>query len=479
MSTLGWPDPPADMKGLLEAFNPSSVLCTAREIITLWVSRMVMFNRYLLGEGAGRGPLPFKDVFIHSVIQDGEGRKMSKSLGNGVNPLDIIQSHGADAMRFILCKMTTQTQDVRMPVVFDKDKNCNTSPKFDEGRNFVTKVFNATRFVIINLESEHDTPGGPSPGGPGLRPGTTVTPEAPTITRHTQSAATTLADRWILSRLAAVTSKVNTAIREYDYSAYAEAMYQFLWWDFCDWYLEAIKPTVKTSPAQQAVVRNVLEAALRLLHPICPFVTEVLHAALRECRASPVPGLDLGDDDPQLCVSGWPKVDAALCDAAAEREVEYLRGFTEAIRQVRASQGVEPRRRITLHTDPAAIERIRSGGGLVETLAGLAGVEVDAGRHRPETGAIQTGAAMTPFVFDGREHALSNLKDAADPAVERRMLAEQLDKLDKAIATLEARLANPGYAERAPPKMVQETREQLAQKKAEREAAGRRLAESV
>ncbi len=436
MSTLGWPDPPEEMKGLLEAFNPSSVLCTAREIITLWVSRMVMFNRYLLGEGQGKGPLPFKDVFIHSVIQDGEGRKMSKSLGNGVNPLDIIQSHGSDAMRFILCKMTTNTQDVRMPVVFDKEKNCNTSPKFDEGRNFVTKVFNAARFVMMNLEA---------PGEPGKPLG--------------------LADRWILSRLATLTGKVNTAIAEYDYSGYAEAMYQFLWWDFCDWYLEAIKPTVKGSATQQAVVKSVLEAALRLLHPICPFVTEVLHEALREFKTAPVPGLDLGADNPLICVSGWPRVDAKLADAAAEREVDYLRNFTEAIRQVRAAQGVEPRRKITLHTDSAAMERIKAGGGLVETLAGLAGVEA------------RSGTPGTPFVFDGREHALSNLKDAADPMVERKMLSEQVAKLDAAITTLQARLANPGYAERAPAKMVQETRDQLAQKSAEREAAGKRLAE--
>ena len=442
MSTLGWPEPPKEMKGLLDAFNPSNVLCTAREIITLWVSRMVMFNRYLLGEGQGNGPLPFKDVFIHSVIQDGEGRKMSKSLGNGVNPLDIIQSHGSDAMRFTLCKMTTNTQDVRLPVVFDKEKNCNSSPKFDEGRNFVTKVFNATRFVMMNLEES----AGQAPGAAASTP--------------------SLADRWILSRLARLTERVNAAIREYDYSGYAEAMYQFLWWDFCDWYVEAIKPTVKTDARQRGVVKGVLDTALRLLHPICPYVTEVLHESLREYAAASVPGLDPGADRGLVCVSDWPKPAPSLIDEAAEKEVEWLRSLTESIRQVRAAQGVEPKRRIVLHTDASTLARIRAGSGLVETLAGLSGVEES---------KAGTDGATSMFPFEGREHGLSNLKDAVDPAAERKSLGDQVEKLDKAIAVLEGRLANPGYAERAPAKMVQETRDQLAQKTAERDAARARI----
>jgi valyl-tRNA synthetase len=472
MSTLGWPKPPKEMQGLLEAFNPSNVLCTAREIITLWVSRMVMFNRYLLGEGEGHGPLPFKDVFIHSVIQDGEGRKMSKSLGNGVNPLDIIQSHGSDAMRFTLCKMTTNTQDVRLPVVFDKEKNCNTSPKFDEGRNFVTKVFNAAKFVMMNLEEAGTLSGGTGIGGTGFQPvsaGTTdITKTIDPPQHRSQTGATTpLADRWILSRFTRLTHRVNAAIKSYDYSDYAEAMYQFLWWDFCDWYVEAIKPTVKTDSKQRAVVKAVLDASLRLLHPICPYVTEVLHEVLREYQTQPVPGLNLGQDRGQTCISDWPQPADSLIDEAAEKEVDWLRALTESIRQVRAAQQVEPKRRITLHTDAATLARVKAGGGLVETLAGLAAVE----EHR-----LEAGATKSIFTFEGREHALTNLKDAVDPAAERKALADQIDKLDKAIAVLEGRLANPGYAERAPAKMVQETKDQLAQKTAERDAAKARMA---
>ncbi|MFM9959522.1 MAG: valine--tRNA ligase [Phycisphaerales bacterium] len=451
MSTLGWPEPPQEMRGLLEAFNPSSVLCTAREIITLWVSRMVMFNRYFLGEGQGNGPLPFHDVFIHSVIQDGEGRKMSKSLGNGVNPLDIIQSHGSDAMRFTLCKMTTNTQDVRLPVVFDKEKGCNTSPKFDEGRNFVTKVFNAAKFVMMNLEEAGEKPVGQASSLPSASP---------------------LPDRWILSRLARLIERVNGAIAAYDYSDYAEAMYQFLWWDFCDWYLEAIKPTVKgDSPqaaAQRAVVKSVLDAALRLLHPICPYVTEVLHEALSGYRVGGVAGLVFGADGATLCVSAWPSAEAALVDEDAEREFEWLRGLTEAIRQVRAAQGVEPKRRITLHTEAATLARLRLAGAFVPTLAGLEEVV------ESERGSESRGTTL--FVCDGREHGLSNLKDVMDAGAEKKMLGEQVEKLEKEIVVLEGRLANPGYADRAPAKLVQQTRDQLSQKIAERDAAKARIA---
>src|SRR5436190_2240442 len=147
MSTLNWPDESAirDPQSALNTWNPTRTLCTAREIITLWVSRMVMFNLYFLGR------LPYTEVFLHAMIQDGEGRKMSKSLGNGVDPLDIISSHGADAMRFTLTLMTTNTQDVRMPVERDAKSGKNTSPKFDIGRNFCNKVWNAVRFAIMNL----------------------------------------------------------------------------------------------------------------------------------------------------------------------------------------------------------------------------------------------------------------------------------------------------------------------------------------
>ncbi|MCG8402582.1 MAG: class I tRNA ligase family protein, partial [Firmicutes bacterium] len=273
MSTMGWPDPAAfkettpdgspaipEGDGLLKTFNPTSVLCTAREIITLWVSRMVMFNIYF------RGCLPFRDVFIHAMIQDGHGQKMSKSLGNGVDPIDIIHSHGSDAMRFALTKLTTQTQDVKMPVdmicpytqqtftpkfittsaghhvaaptqdsPFEKGKRMassfgvasgqvaptddlplarNTSEKFDEGRNFANKLWNAVRFALGNLS----------------RTGR----EAPPLTLREELV---VGDQWILSRLARTMKQVNEAIESYEFSRYAQTLRDFIWNDLCDWYI--------------------------------------------------------------------------------------------------------------------------------------------------------------------------------------------------------------------------------------------------
>ncbi|MFM8640903.1 MAG: valine--tRNA ligase, partial [Planctomycetota bacterium] len=342
MSTLGWPDPARfGMQGGLDAWNPSAVLSTAREIITLWVSRMVMFNRHFLG-----GRLPFRHVFIHAMVQDGFGQKMSKSLGNGVDPRDIIHTHGADAMRFTLVQMTTDTQDVRMPVdmvdpwsgemftpetVTDaagytvaapvqkspKDPSRritsaygaatgkatptddaplarNTSARFDIGRNFANKVWNATRFALGSLASV--------PGDASIDPRTRP-----------------LVDRWIVARLAAALAAYERALANYRFNEAADAMYDFVWREVCDWYLEAIKATVKNDPAQQQVLRTVLDASLRLLHPAMPFVTEQLWPAVQATgtaglRGVHVPGADL------CATSRWPSVDAAAVDPAAVQQ---------------------------------------------------------------------------------------------------------------------------------------------------------------
>ncbi len=468
-STMGWPDPAAaaaiepknpDFAALLAAFNPSSVLCTAREIITLWVSRMVMFNRYLMPEGwprpadlgesaRGSGPVPFNDVFIHSVIQDGEGRKMSKSLGNGVDPLDIIDSHGADAMRFVLCHMTTQTQDVRLPVEKDPTSGKNTSPKFDLGRNFCTKLWNASRFAMMNMA--------PSPSGRGEGEGSPAS--------SVSLASLPLIDRWMLSRVARTIAAANESLAEYQFSVYAQSLYDLMWRDFCDWYLEAIKPTVKASPAQQAVLRATLDSILRLLHPVMPFVTETIHESLREFPAGEIEGLAL--PLAELLVSApWPIAAASLIDESAERDFGFIQELTDAVRTARSAKSVEQKRKITLHADQALIARLAAAPGTVELLAGLERITADA-----------PPAERALFTFQAKEYALSNLADALDPSAERASLETQVSKLEKEIAALSDRLNNPGYAQKAPPKLVEESKAQLAQKEAERDAAKRRLVE--
>ncbi|MCL4222328.1 MAG: valine--tRNA ligase [Phycisphaerales bacterium] len=448
LSTMGWPDADAaasdtgidDFPALLDAFNPTSVLCTAREIITLWVSRMVMFNRFFLGT-SGSGPVPFKDVFIHAMIQDGEGRKMSKSLGNGVDPLDIIHTHGADAMRFTLVQMTTQTQDVRMPVERDERTGKNTSPKFDIGRNFCNKLWNAARFALSNLPE-------PGIGAHGAGEGVGIEPTS-----------LSLADRWMLARLAEATEQATQAIAGYQFNVYAQAMYDLLWRDFCDWYLEAIKPTVKSSPAQQACLRAVLDAILRLLHPIAPFISEAIYEKVREIALPPIAGLDLAPGRKGvLATAGWPRVDACLRDAAAVEQFERVRTLVSSIREVRAQHQVQPKRTITLHADAGLLGQIGPARALVETLAGVA-----MGDGSPD-------GVSAAFAFDQREYRLSNLAEAVDAGAERERLSRELDALDRSIFALEKRLQNPGYTEKAPAHLVQQTRDELSQKQRDREA---------
>lgn len=451
MSTMGWPAPDDHdvTKGMLAAFNPTSTLCTAREIITLWVSRMVMFNRYFMGEGQGKGPVPYRDVFIHAVIQDGEGRKMSKSLGNGVDPLDIIATHGSDAMRFTLCQMTTNTQDVRMPVMKDANGK-NTSPKFDAGRNFANKLWNAARFAMGILGSANDASAAGTGGG-----------------------SLTLADRWMLSRLEASVRACDAALKDFQFSEYGQSLYDLLWRDFCDWYLEAIKPTAATNPAQRAVLAAALETILRLLHPVMPFVTEAIAERLTPATigmARPA-GITLSaarksaDGAGLLCTAGWPVIEASLHDPASEAAFERMRAMVTAIREVRAQHDVAPKRKVTLHA-PTTIDF----AGQDALIMSLAGVE-----------SIERGENVPPhavaFAFESAAFKLSNLRDQAsvDTGAEKERLAKKIADLDKSIATLEGRLGNPGYADRAPAAMVQQTRDQLAKAQSDRATAAATL----
>jgi valyl-tRNA synthetase len=438
LSTMGWPDASAakdssgieDFESLLSAFNPTSVLCTAREIITLWVSRMTMFNRYFLGEEqAGRAP--FKDVFIHAMIQDGEGRKMSKSLGNGVDPLDIIHSHGSDAMRFTLCQMTTQTQDVRMPVEEDPETGKNTSPKFDLGRNLCNKLWNASKFALGMFEKAE------------LSAGIPINPEE-----------LSLIDRWMLSRVTEATNKVNTALRSYMFKDYADAIYDLFWRDFCDWYLESIKPTIADSPTQAAVLRNVMDAILRLMHPVMPFITETLFERFESLPMREIEGFgfEITASNDTLCQSGWPTPNDELRDEVAEEAYERVRSLVTAIREVRATNQVKPKRQITLHVNGPLSDDIARWSPLVETLAGVDTVTAD----EPE-------GQSAAFTFEGEEYRLSNLADALDAGAERERLQKELASIEKSMGGIKGRLSNPGYVDKAPEHLVQQTRDQLAQ----------------
>ncbi len=431
MSTMGWPHPedwPNEIpegSALIDRYNPTTVLSTAREIITLWVSRMVMFNTYF------RGTLPFRDVFIHAMIQDGEGRKMSKSLGNGVDPRDIITSKGTDALRFTLALMTTQTQDVRMPVEFDDTLQVNTSPKFEVGRRLCNKLWNATRFTLGTL-SRVEGQGDPN------------------------SPPTRLIDRWMLSRLDEAITRFESAIGEYQFSVCAQAFYDLFWRDFCDWYLEGIKGSVREDGVQQSVLRAVLSAIHRMAQPMMPFITESLHLSIESLTVQPHALVQLSSSELALDAS-WPRFKTPLQSAGVETQFDAVRGLVSAIREVRSAQNVPDKRQITLHvSDDATWVLIESAEQVVETLAGLGVVTRD-----------DPPAAASVVSVDGIEHALSELADELDAEAETERLTRRKEELGKQIGNLNGRLANKKYVDKAPAHLVEETRNQLAESQAE------------
>jgi valyl-tRNA synthetase len=430
LSTLGWPDATDD----LETWNPTHVLCTAREIITLWVSRMVMFNQFFAKR------LPFTDVFIHAMIQDGEGRKMSKSLGNGVDPLDIIATHGADAMRFTLASMATNTQDVRMPVVRDEATGRNTSPKFDLGRNVCNKLWNAARFVLMSIQS--------------------VPPEP------VDELKWTMADRWIVSRFNRTMEEANDALAHYRFDQYAKACYDFFWRDFCDWYVECAKVQLKNQAtrAQTAnVLASTLDAALRLLHPAVPFVTERLWWNLNEVRPRRgIPGriaCPQPEDGPRfqrVIKAPWPSVGDV--SQAAEFIFPKIQDVIAAIRTIRSDYKVDARRVVTVSVRAPgdAARQIELLRGQIELLAACRIAAVAADVAEPASCAKATAAGCEVFV-----------EGLVDESAEQQRVARRRDELTRQIEAMRKRLGNEGYIAKAPANLVQQTKDQLAAAEAE------------
>ncbi|UCD75359.1 MAG: valine--tRNA ligase [Phycisphaerales bacterium] len=493
LSTMGWPNPEdfPETIGLLDTFNPTSVLVTARDIVTLWVSRMVMFNRYF-----NDGKVPYRHVYINPMIQDGHGQRMSKSLGNGVDPRDIIHSHGADALRFVMVQMATSTQDVRVPVdmvcphcaatfhpkeitspagyrVAAPHQECpqchgkmatgygvaigaatpsdetplarNTSTKFDLGRNFANKLWNAARFALANLQAAEDE----------------------SIAQQLAAPELSLADRWIITRLSRTVRTVDEAIAEYQFNVYAESMYDLIWRDFCDWYLESIKPTVRESHVQQQVLRTVLSSILRLLHPICPFVTETLWPHLRATGRAGLAGIDLPDSD-LITTARLPVTDPEVEDEAAVATFERLQSLVMAIRKVRAENQVPPKKKIRLLATPEVISLVDEAETIVTALAGLEAVE-------PITDGAGEAEAAIPLAFEGGELLLTGLVEAVDVEAEKNRQQKIIAKKEKAIMGFRNRLANPGYVNNAPAKLVEETRMQLAEAESDLATAKRAL----
>jgi valyl-tRNA synthetase len=436
-STLGWPDQTPE----LEKYYPTSVLSTARDIITLWVARMVIFGLF------NRDDVPFRNVYIHPVIQDGQGRRMSKSLGNGVDPVDIIEIHGADALRYTLAAGATETQDLRIPVVplaLPDGREINTSERFELGRNFANKFWNAARLTLLNLED--------------YQPGRLELESLP------------IEDRWILDRLDRTIEGVTSDLEQFQFAEASRRLRDFTWAEFCDWYLEFLKGRLRdkqTLPVAQRVLAALLDGLCRLLHPIMPFVTEQVWQVLN--ALAPSRGLPEPSPAPEsVCIASWPRP-LGWSDERACRTIEQWCEAIKAIRNLKAERNVPKDALIApiLVAQGDVARWLAQGEPLIRSLVSAASITIVRAIERPAECAV----AVLPDV-----EIILPLEGLIDHEAERVKQRKVLGDLDRQIGSLKSKLSNESFVARAPAEVVEQTRSKLAELESQRGAVENLLA---
>ncbi|MCP9928252.1 valine--tRNA ligase [Cyanobium sp. CH-040] len=463
-STLGWPETGA---ADLQRWYPTSVLVTGFDIIFFWVARMTMMAGALVAEGGGDPAawMPFRDVYIHGLVRDENNRKMSKSAGNGIDPLLLIERYGADALRFALVREVAGAgQDIRL----DYDRKSDTSATVEAARNFANKLWNATRFALMNL-------GGETPASLGEPDATLLQQEG----RPLQ-----LADRWILSRLARVNGETAERYASYGLGEAAKGLYEFAWNEVCDWYLELSKrrlqvPAELEGPAREAaladqrsarqVLAKVLQELLVMLHPLMPHLSEELWH-----------GLSGEPDATFLALQHWPQADDAALDEALEASFAELIEAIRVVRNLRAVAGLKP-------AQPAPVQFV-TGRGELAALLQEATADITA-LTRAESVAVLSpdqlevsrggagGQRRALAGVCGELQVLLPIEGLVDLDALRGRLEKDLAKAEKEIKGLAGRLANPNFADKAPPAVVAECRANLAEAEAQGELARKRLAE--
>ena len=432
-STLGWPDDTADLR----TFYPTSVLVTGYDILFFWVARMMMFGLYAMSGAEPDAAVPFRAVALHGLVRDQYGKKMSKSRGNTVDPLDWIDRFGADATRFTLARGASPGSDVAV------------SEEWAAGaRNFCNKLWNAARFALLNgADAGAALPG---PGEP-------------------EHSALSTADRWILSRLAAVTVEVDGLFEQFEFGKACDALYHFAWDEFCDWYLELAKVPLASDDAAaaartRAVLGHALDRLLRLIHPVMPFVTDELWTHLTggdSVMVAPWPGVAAPGIRQARGVAG-PPADDLQRDLEAEAEIEALMRLVTQVRRFRSDQGLRP-------TQPVP--------------AVLSGIEATPlARHEAAIRSLlrlaEPGADFAPTASVQAEAITVQLDTAAaiDIGAERRRLEKDLSAARADAAATERRLGNPSFVEKAPDEVVARSRDRLAAAQEEIASLEERLA---
>jgi len=457
--TLGWPEQTEE----LATFHPSSVLVTGFDIIFFWVARMIMMTEKFMGE------VPFKQVYVHGLVRDGQGQKMSKSKGNVLDPIDLIdgidlealvekrtgslmqpqkaraiakatraefpegiEPHGTDALRFTFLSQATTGRDIK----FDMGR-------LDGYRNFCNKLWNASRYVLMNAEGE-DT--GRSLEG-----------------QYSEPVELSLADRWIVSRLQQTEAQVTRALEEFRFDHASQALYDFVWNEYCDWYLELSKPVLWDEAASAEAKRGtrrtlvrVLEAILRLAHPMMPFISEEIWQ-----RVAPLAGTCQAEGD-SLMVQPWPQADDCKVDESATRDIEWLKGVIVAVRNIRAEMNIAPGKPLEVLLTKGSAEDARRLTANRPFLAKLAKLERVDWLDDPE----QAPLSATQLV--GEMEVLVPMADLIDKEAELARLAKEIDRQDTLIAGIEKKLGNESFVAKAPEAVVEKERGKLADFRASR-----------
>ncbi len=404
-AVFGWPEKTED----LSYFYPTSLLSTGFDIIYFWVARMIIMGLHFMHD------VPFKEVYIHALIRDALGRKMSKSLGNVIDPIDMIGKYGTDALRFTLAALATPGRDIFL-----------SEEKIKGNRNFVNKIWNASRFVLMNLEG--------------------YSPEE----AQPQELEYTLADRWVLSRYTRTISLVEENMNSYNFSEACRILYDFFWGEFCDWYIELTKPRLyPTSGLERLTAQHVLlwvlGETLRLLHPFMPFVTEEIWQRLpaRPARRS-------------IVIAPWPKPDPSLIDATAEREMEILKCVTVAIRSIRSTFRLHPRGKIHVFLKPPSqdvLEILQANSNYISQLAGVSELTMDREISRPEHSAAAVEHGIEIFI---------PLAGLIDIEKERSRLGKKLMDVEKELQGVERKLSRKKFLEKASPEVVEKEKRKFA-----------------
>jgi valyl-tRNA synthetase len=434
-STLGWPEKTPDF----ERYYPTSVLITGYDILFFWVARMVMLGIHFTGQ------VPFRAVYLHSLVRTGSGEKMSKSKGTGLDPVALNHQYGTDAMRFCLASMAAPGTDI----VLSEDRLLGA-------RAFANKIWNASRFLFVNLEKYEQT---------GATLQQLAAPEVRAKAPYAAAGRVPLADAWLFARLAETIEAANKALETYYFHEATQQIYQFFWGDFCDWYIEWVKPELQSANTERAAVawRNLFaafDAALRLLHPVMPFLTEELWHQLPQKTGAKSIALD-----------AYPAAQISWKNSAAIQEFAFLQDVIKSLREVRSQMKLDPKKKVKAEFSSAEThlrDSVTANLDAILRLGILSELSISSGRLEQSGGSVRSTAQ-----FDLRIPYL----DVADLAGESARLKKEIEGLSRAIQSKEKQLSNETFRSRAPEKVIKEMEAAMSEQRIELRKLNDRLSQ--